>query len=170
METGPARGAGGPPSIFFSVDGGHSRISSFGTSQGARRRCFLALMAGAPKSPAPAPPRESAVDVCYVDGGRSRISISTSQGAPSTFSNVDGERSRIFSSGTSERGRCRHFLALMAGAPNFQLRHLQGSPPSMFVTLMVGAPGSLSAPPRGPPSKFSNVDGGRSRISSFDTS
>jgi hypothetical protein len=35
----------------------------------------------------------------------------------------------------------------------------------MFLTLMVGFPGSLSAPLRGPPSTFSSVDGGRSRIS-----
>jgi hypothetical protein len=39
--------------MFLSVDDGHSRIFSFDTSQGA------------------------AVDVFYVNGGRSRISIST---------------------------------------------------------------------------------------------
>jgi hypothetical protein len=41
--------------MFFSVDGGRSRI--FGTaSHGARRRYFLVLMVGALGSPAP-PPR-----------------------------------------------------------------------------------------------------------------
>jgi hypothetical protein len=38
---------GGPPSTFFNVDGGCSRIS-VSTRQGARRRCFIALMVGAP--------------------------------------------------------------------------------------------------------------------------
>jgi hypothetical protein len=45
----------------------------------AHRRRFLALMVGAPESPAPAPPG----------------------GPPSTFLSVDGGCSRIFSSGTS---------------------------------------------------------------------
>jgi hypothetical protein len=43
--------------MFLSVDGGRSRIYSSDTSQGAHRRCFLALMAGAPGSTALAPPR-----------------------------------------------------------------------------------------------------------------
>jgi hypothetical protein len=49
--------------MFLSIDGGRSWISSFGTSQEARRRCFLALMVGAPGSLAPAPPRRPAIDV-----------------------------------------------------------------------------------------------------------
>jgi hypothetical protein len=49
--------------MFLSVDGGRSWISSSDTSQGARRRRFLALMVDAPGSPAPAPPRGPAVDV-----------------------------------------------------------------------------------------------------------
>jgi hypothetical protein len=69
-------GVGELPSTFLSIDGGCSRIYSSDTSQGL------------------------AVDVCYIDGGRFRISVSTSQ-----------------------RG-----------------------PPSMFFTLMVGAPGSPLAP------------------------
>jgi hypothetical protein len=32
-------------------------------------------------SPAPAPPRGPAIDIFYVDGGRSQISVSTRQGA-----------------------------------------------------------------------------------------
>jgi hypothetical protein len=59
----------GPSSTFLSVDGGHSRISSSGTSHGAHHRRFLALLVGAPQSPAPAPPRGPTVDVFYVDGG-----------------------------------------------------------------------------------------------------
>jgi hypothetical protein len=54
---------GGPPLTFSSVDGGSSRIPSSGTYQGARRRCFLALMVDAPGSPAPGPPKGPAVDV-----------------------------------------------------------------------------------------------------------
>jgi hypothetical protein len=93
----------GPPSTFLSVDGGRSQFSSSGTSQGARHRCFLGLMVGFPGSPAlaplrgprrrcflalmvgalrsiaPTPPRGPTIDVCYIDGGCSWISISTSQ-------------------------------------------------------------------------------------------
>jgi hypothetical protein len=64
----PPAGPGCSPSTFFmliflSVDGGRSRISSSGTSQGARRRYFLALMVDTPGSPAPAPPRAPAVNI-----------------------------------------------------------------------------------------------------------
>jgi hypothetical protein len=52
-------------------------------------------MVGAPGSPAPASPRRPAVDVSYIDGVRSWIS----------------------SSGTSQGDRCRRFLALKVGAP-----------------------------------------------------
>jgi hypothetical protein len=45
-----------------------------------------------------------------------------------------------------------------------------GCPALVFFTLMVDAPGSLSAPPRGPPSMFLSVDGGRSWFSNSDTS
>jgi hypothetical protein len=81
--------------MFFNVDGGRSRISSSGTSHGAHHRRFLALMVGAPGSPAPAPPRGAVVDDFYVDGARSWISVSTRQGG----------------------GHHRCFLALMVGAP-----------------------------------------------------
>jgi hypothetical protein len=140
MEIGSPRGPGSPPSIFFtlmvgapgypsapargalsmflSVDGGDSWIFSFGASQGARRRCFLASMVGASGSTALAPPSESIVDVFHIDGGCSQISVSTSQGGPSsTFLSVDGRRSRIYSSGTSHGVHRRHFLALMVGTP-----------------------------------------------------
>jgi hypothetical protein len=43
--------------MFLSIDGRRSWVYSFGTSQGARRRSFIALMVGAPESLAPAPPR-----------------------------------------------------------------------------------------------------------------
>jgi hypothetical protein len=64
----PPAGPGCSPSTFFmliflSFDGGRSRISSSGTSQGARRRYFLALMVDTPGSPAPAPPRAPAVNI-----------------------------------------------------------------------------------------------------------
>jgi hypothetical protein len=64
--------------MFFNIDGGRSRISSSGTSEGVCHRCFLTLMVGASGSPALAPLREANVDVCYVDGGCSQISINTS--------------------------------------------------------------------------------------------
>jgi hypothetical protein len=49
--------------MFLSIDGGRSRISNSSTSHGARRRHFLALMVGAPRSTAPAPFRGPVIDV-----------------------------------------------------------------------------------------------------------
>jgi hypothetical protein len=46
--------------MFFSIDGGLSRISSPSTSQEARHQLFLALMVGAPGSIASEPPRWTA--------------------------------------------------------------------------------------------------------------
>jgi hypothetical protein len=91
---------------------------------------------------------------------------------PLTFLSIDGECSRIYSSGTSQETRRRCFLVLMVGAPRRQ--HPPGVPPSKFLSvdgersriyssstsqgarcqrflaLMVGAPGSIApAPPRG---------------------
>jgi hypothetical protein len=64
------------------------------------------------------------------------------------FPSVDGGRSRIFSSGTSQGARHRCSLALMMDAPR-----------------------SLApAPLRGPPLTFFSIDGGRSRIFSSGTS
>jgi hypothetical protein len=48
--------------------------------RGAHRRRFLVLMVGALGSPAPTPPRGSVVNIFYVDGERSWISVSTRQG------------------------------------------------------------------------------------------
>jgi hypothetical protein len=59
----PPRVPEGPPSMFHSVDGRCSRVYSSGTSQGIRHRCFLALMVGALRSTAPAPPRGAAIDI-----------------------------------------------------------------------------------------------------------
>jgi hypothetical protein len=54
--------------MFFNINGGRSQIYSSDTSQGPRRRCFLALMVDAPGSPAPAPPRGTVVDNFNIDG------------------------------------------------------------------------------------------------------
>jgi hypothetical protein len=58
-------------------------------------------MVGALGSTALAPPREPVVNVFYVDGGCSRISISTRQRGVIDIFYVDGGRSWIYSSGTS---------------------------------------------------------------------
>jgi hypothetical protein len=76
----PPAGARVPAVDVFYVDGGCSRIFSSDTSQGAHRRRFLSLMMGAPGSSASAPPWGLAIDNFYVDGERSWISVSTSQG------------------------------------------------------------------------------------------
>jgi hypothetical protein len=39
------------------------------------------------------------------------------RGLPSMFLSIDGGRSWIYSSGTSQGARRRHFLSLMVGAP-----------------------------------------------------
>jgi hypothetical protein len=66
------------------------------------------------------------------------------------FLSVDGGRSRIYSSDTSQGGHRRRFLALMVGA----LRSTALTPPKELAidvfTFMVGATGSPSAPPREP--------------------
>jgi hypothetical protein len=80
--------------MFLNIDGGLSQIYSSDTTQGGRRRRFLALMVGAPGSPAPVPLR----------------------GLPSTFLSVDIERSWT-SVITCQGPHRRHFLALMVGAP-----------------------------------------------------
>jgi hypothetical protein len=51
--------------MFLSVDGGRSRIYSSDTSQGARRRRFLALMVNAIRSTAQTPPKGATDDVSY---------------------------------------------------------------------------------------------------------
>jgi hypothetical protein len=67
----------GPSSTFLSVDGGRSPTFSSRSPAPvpprARRRCFLALMVGAPGSPAPTPPGGPPLTFLSVDGGRSRI-------------------------------------------------------------------------------------------------
>jgi hypothetical protein len=67
--------------MFLRIDGGRYQISNSGTHQGVHHRRFLALMVYALGSPAPAPLRGPIIDVFYVDGECSRISISTRQGA-----------------------------------------------------------------------------------------
>jgi hypothetical protein len=69
-------------------------------------------MVGASGSPALAPPRGPAVDDFHVDGGRSRIFVSTSQGA-----------------------RRQRFLALMVVLLDFQLRHLPRGLLSTFLSV-----------------------------------
>jgi hypothetical protein len=65
--------------MFSNVDGGRFWISSPDTFQGARRRCFLALMVDDPESTALTPPR----------------------GVPSMFVSIDGGRFWIYNSDTS---------------------------------------------------------------------
>jgi hypothetical protein len=129
--------------MFLSVNSGRSCISSSGTSQGAHHQHFLALMVGALGSPALAPPRGPTINVFYIDGGRSQISISTHQGA-----------------------HHQYFFALMVGAfGSPALASPRGPGVDVFI-LMVGAPRSPSAPVRGLPSMFLCVDGGCPQISS----
>jgi hypothetical protein len=111
--------------------------------------------------------REPAVDVCHVDGGRSRISVRTPRGLAVDVYHVDGGRSRI-SIRTSQGAHGRHFLTLMMDAIGSlaPAPRRGGGPPSMFSNVHGGRPWILwQHLPEGPPSTFFNVDGGRSRIS-----
>jgi hypothetical protein len=55
------------------------------------------------------------------------------------------------------------FFVSMVGTPRSLSAPARGSTIDVF-TLMVGAPRSLTTPARAPPSMFSSVDGGCSRI------
>jgi hypothetical protein len=176
---------GGPPLMFLSVDGGHSWIYRSGTRQGARRRCFLhqwwmlsdlcqhspggppstffTLMVGAPGSIAPAPPREPIVDVFYVDGGCSQLSVNTHQGTRRRRS-IDGGRSRIYSFGTSKGVYCRYFLALMVGTPG-STALAPPREPTIDVFYIDGRCSQISiSTHQGPAVDVFYIDGGCSRI------
>jgi hypothetical protein len=81
----------------------------------------------------------------------------------SLFSNIDGGRSRISTSGTSQGVYRRRFLALVVDTPGSPALAPPGGPPSTFLSVDGGVPGSPSpAPPEGPLSTFLRVYGGRS--------
>jgi hypothetical protein len=63
------------------------------------------------------------------------------------------------------------FLTLMVGDPRSPSAPARGARHRCFLALIVDALGSPAlTPPRGPPSMFLSVDGGRSRISGSRTS
>jgi hypothetical protein len=71
-----------------------------------RRQRFLTLMMGVPGSPAPAPIRRFVVDICYVDGGRSHIFVSTSQGSSGAAACPRGSGSHLPAQGSSGVATC----------------------------------------------------------------
>jgi hypothetical protein len=72
---------------------------------------FFTLIVGATESSS-APPKGPSLIFHSVDGGRSQILQlrHLSGSPPSMFLIIDGGRSWIYSSGTSQGARCRHFL------------------------------------------------------------
>jgi hypothetical protein len=82
----------------------------------------------------------------------------------STFLSIDGGRSWISSSDTSQGVRHRHFLALMVDALGSPALPPRGSAVDVYYD-DVGAPRSWLAPTRGPAVNIFYVDGGCSRIS-----
>jgi hypothetical protein len=147
METGPPRGPRGPPSTFVAL-----MLGAPGSLSSPRWGPDLPTLG----------PWGPAIDGLSVDGGRSLISIRTCQGVHrQCFFSVDGGRSWI-SSTTSQGARRQHFLVLMVDA--------RGSPSPLFrgptvLILMMSALESPSAPPRGPTVDAFSIDGGRSLIS-----
>jgi hypothetical protein len=76
--------------FIYVIHVGHSTLCGSWMETGAPRgpgdRRLLALMVGTSGSLVLTPPRGAVINVCYVDGGLSRISISTSQGGVVDFS------------------------------------------------------------------------------------
>jgi hypothetical protein len=84
--------------FIYVVHVGHNTLTDHNETKHREARCrrFLALMVGTLGSTTLAPHRGAAVDVYYVDGGRSRISVGTSQGGATVdVCYVDGGRSQI---------------------------------------------------------------------------
>jgi hypothetical protein len=142
--------------MFLSVDGGHFWIYNSGTSQGAHRPRFLSMMLRHLLVSPPSSfftlmmgaPDLRTVDVCYVDGRRSQISISTSQG-----------------------GHHRRFLTLVVGAPGSPAL-APPREPAIDIFYVDGGllPDLHQHLPVEPSSMFLIVDGRRSRISISCTS
>jgi hypothetical protein len=106
-----------------------------------RRRHFLMLMVDTPGSLS-APTRGAVVDVFNVDGGRSRISISTRQGAcHRRFFNIDSGRSRI--SVNTYRGLVVDVFNVDGGRSRISISTSQGARRQCFLALIVGTPGSF---------------------------
>jgi hypothetical protein len=163
----PQWGPGISSSMFFTLMVGAPRSPSAPTR--GPPSMFFTLMVGAPGSITPAPPRESTVDVFYVDGGCSWIFISTHQ-----------------------RARHRCFFTLMVGAPDstapappkeptVDIFYVDGGYFWIFISTHQGAHHRCSVDGRcsriyssstsqGAPSMFLSVDGGHFWIYSFNTS
>jgi hypothetical protein len=111
MEIGPSLSPlppviGGLPLTFFALMVG-TPGSPTAPPRGATLT-FFTLMVSATVSPS-APPRGPPSMSLSVDGGRSQISVNTSQGGAINIFHVDGERSQI--SGTASQGaHHRYFL------------------------------------------------------------
>jgi hypothetical protein len=78
---------------------------------GARRQHFLALMVGAPRSSAPAPPWRHRRFLALMVSALGSSALTPFGGPSLTFLSVDGGRFWIFSSGTSQVTRRRHFFS-----------------------------------------------------------
>jgi hypothetical protein len=121
----------GPPSLFLSVDGGRSWITSSSNSRGARRQCFLALMVGVPGSPAPAPP----------EGPPSTSSASVVAAAGPADNTPRGPTIHVFNFGGGHYWTCR--------------QHPPGSLPSTSSTSVVVTVRPAASTLRGPTVDFS---------------
>jgi hypothetical protein len=160
----------------FYVDGGRSRTFNSGTSQGPAVNVFT-LVVGAPGPLAPAPLGGSLSKFSHWWWALPDLQFRHLPGAHRRCFHVDGGRSQIFNSGTSQ-GPSSTFSHWCWALPDLQLQHLPGArrrrfhvgggrsstfssgtsrgPAADVFTLMLGAPGPLApAPPGGPPLMFS---------------
>jgi hypothetical protein len=111
---------------------------------------FFMLMVGVPGSPS-APARGPIVDIFYVDGGHSRISISIHQGAHHRRFLVLMVSTPRSTAPKSPKGSTVGIFYVDGGRSQISVSTRQGACHRCFLALMVGAPGSPApAPPRGP--------------------
>jgi hypothetical protein len=107
-------------------------------------------MVGALGLPALESPWGPIINVFYVDGGCSRISVSTGQGAHHQcfFSLIVGAPGSPALA--PPRGPAIGVFDIDGGRSRISVSTLQGGRHQCFLALMVGGLGSLTPPPRGP--------------------
>jgi hypothetical protein len=88
-----------------------------------------------------------AVDICSVDGGCSWISSIIFQGGIIDIFSVDGGRSRI--SIIASQGPAIDIFSVDGGRSQISINSRQGAHRQCFLVLMVDAPRSPATPPRG---------------------
>jgi hypothetical protein len=104
IGTRPPRGPRCPLLIFFTLMVGAPRFPAPAPPRGGPLSTFVTMMVGAPESPALTPPRGPTVDVFYVDGGRCRTHRQRHPGGPSLMSSSTTVVDAVRPVGSAPRG------------------------------------------------------------------